>query len=376
MLPKFLQLHYLTDYTAVLLNRDEFGAAKRLPKGEVMRTRMSSQAIKRRLRLADGPHSLATISPDAVRTKELADSLILGHLRQALPDADGEVLEAAITQLNIGLYGSEGNDPKKRQILLFGLPEIQWLQQQTEDAIRDAKTADDAAQAVAALFKGTDAQKNFTAFRTSQTMPASLTGALWGRMVTADPLARIDGAVHTAHAFTIHAEESEIDFFTAMDDLRSAQQAGSGYLSTTEINSGVFYFYIAIDVPQLVSNTAGCHTHDWQDSDRETAAQAAAAVAYQAATAISGAKKGSTAPNAYAQVLLAEFGERQPRSLAGAFTIPARANVPDGLRRMNEHIAEFDRMYGPHEARRLMAPGLPPTIDGIEGWIRDSIMRG
>lgn len=45
---KFVQIHTLTSYPAVLLNRDDAGFAKRLPFGGVTRTRISSQCLKYR----------------------------------------------------------------------------------------------------------------------------------------------------------------------------------------------------------------------------------------------------------------------------------------------------------------------------------------
>ena len=375
MTPRFVQLHLLTDYTAVLLNRDENGVAKRLPKGGFVRTRISSQCLKRHMRLAKGPYALTNIAPDPLRTKELVDTRIIAAVRDRIPNADGETIEAAMIQLNIELYGKDGNDSKKRQLLLFGRPEIDWLQNHVTDAVRTFSDPGEVSKAVASLFNGTHAQHNFTAFRTSVQMPAGIIGAMNGRMVTADPLARIDGALHVAHAFTIHEEASEIDFFTAMDDLRSEQQGGSGFLSTTELNSGVFYFYMCVDVPTLVSNTTGCAPEDWLDADPHIAAQAAANIAGLAATVTAGAKKGSTAPQAYAQVLLAEIGESMPRSLAGAFTVPAHPTVQDGLAKMQEHLNAHDRMYGKNEARMLMADN-GTKLDDIHAWIRTSIEEG
>ena len=58
---RFLQVHTLSPYTAVLLNRDDSGLAKRLPYGGTLRTRVSSQCLKRHWRFAEGPHALHAI---------------------------------------------------------------------------------------------------------------------------------------------------------------------------------------------------------------------------------------------------------------------------------------------------------------------------
>ena len=377
MTPKFLQLYYLIDHSGVLVNRDDNGSAKTLLKGGVIRTRWSSQSIKRKLRTATGRYALSNITPDAVRTKELASDLITRHIQQRLPEADGEAVETAVTALNIGLYGKDGNDSKKRQMLLFGYPEITWLSEAVTTCLRENPDPEEAGKAVAGLFNGSDAKRNFRAFRSNTAMPAGATGALHGRMVTADQHARIDGALHVAHAFTIHGQQRDLDFFTSMDDLRLAQQeAGSGYMGMTEISSGIFYLYMAVDMPLLVSNTTGHPAENWLQADRSTAAALAASVAALAADELPGAKLGSTAAHARAQVLLAEMGEDPPRSLAGAFTVPARPNIADGLKRLQEHLDEMDRMHQTSEARRLMAPGGDVSLRDVHDWIQEAVSKG
>jgi hypothetical protein len=47
---RFIQIHSLTSYPASLLNRDDAGLAKRIPFGGAVRTRISSQCLKRHWR--------------------------------------------------------------------------------------------------------------------------------------------------------------------------------------------------------------------------------------------------------------------------------------------------------------------------------------
>lgn len=80
--PRFLQIHTLTSYTAALLNRDDSGLAKRLTYGGSLRTRISSQCMKRHWRLADDPHALHAIegADAAFRSRELVTHKVLGGL--------------------------------------------------------------------------------------------------------------------------------------------------------------------------------------------------------------------------------------------------------------------------------------------------------
>ena len=316
---RYVQIHALTQYTAAMLNRDDSGLAKRLPYGGVMRTRVSSQCLKRHWRKNEGPFSLMNIAPDPYRTRELAEKAVMERVTEILPgDEIAQETHTAIAQaLNEGLYGKDGNDRNKRQPLLFGQPETDWLAQRVAGILRENPGAQKAAEAVGTMFDEKSEQPNFSAFRQSIAMPAGVIGAMFGRMVTSDIDANIDSAISVAHAFTVHGEESEVDYFTAMGDLASAEP-GAEHIGTTEINSGIYYVYVCIDVPTLVANTTGRPPERWQDADRAIAAQAAGNLARLIATVSPGAKKGSTAPFAYAEGMIVEIGERQPRTLSGA----------------------------------------------------------
>ena len=83
------------------------------------------------------------------------------------------------------------------------------------------------------------------ALREGCSLPGGLVAALFGRMVTSDVEANIDAAVHVAHAFTVHAEESESDYFTVVDDLqRLEDDAGVDHIGEAELTSGLFYGYV------------------------------------------------------------------------------------------------------------------------------------
>ena len=176
-------------------------------------------------------------------------------------------------------------------------------------------------------------------------------------MVTSDILTRGDGAVHVAHSFTVHAEEAEPDYFTAIDDLTREQgELGAGLIQTSELTSGLFYGYVVVDVPLLQANLSG---------DGELAAAIVERLIHLIATTSPGAKRGSTAPYGYADLVLIEAGARQPRSLAGAFQRPVpltdlRMAAGDAIA---THLRRFDAMYGAGETRRVAAM---LETDGLE----------
>ena len=79
--PRFMQIHTLHSYPATLLNRDDSGLAKRMPFGDAVRTRISSQCLKRHWRVAEDEFSLTNIEPDALRSRNVIDRTVMQPLR-------------------------------------------------------------------------------------------------------------------------------------------------------------------------------------------------------------------------------------------------------------------------------------------------------
>src|SRR5690606_12380882 len=197
-----------------------------------------------------------------------------------------------------------------------------------------------------------------------------LDAALFGRMVTSDILARRDAAVHVAHAMTVHAESSESDYFSAVDDLvRADAELGSGHIGSTELTSGLFYGYLVVDVPLLLSNLSGGKADKADEQTKEVAAKVLRNLVHLVATVSPGAKLGSTAPYAYAHWVMVEAGKSQPRTLANAF-LKAVSERPDLLDNTYQALATYldglDKMYGKSTERVFAAIGgsvLEPYMD-------------
>lgn len=355
--PRFIQIHTLVSYSAALLNRDDSGFAKRLPFGGATRTRISSQCLKRHWRVTDDQWALSKIGPEmAVRSRKIPEERILPAL-EAAGVGSPETRKAAIDALAVALYSKSAvKDPKTRQALLIGEPEIAYLIEKAKAAANepDAKAA---TAAVETLFKKEEKANLSALLAAKGALNAGLEAALFGRMVTSDPDANTDAAIHVAHAFTVHGEEAETDYFTVVDDLETG--TGAGGIFDTEITAGLFYLYVVVDVAALTKNLAG---------DAPLAAKTLEHLIHLIATVSPGAKKGSTAPYAYADLVLVESGDRQPRSLANAFRMPAKANVEAATQNLADHLAKLDAMYGGKETRRqaaladLLLPGVGARV--------------
>ena len=385
--PRFLQIHTLHSYPAALLNRDDSGLAKRMPFGGAVRTCISSQCLKRHWRVAQDEFSLRSIagSTSALRSRNIVERKVIEPLR-ANDSHSKDVLDAVEAAFNIGVYGTSGTSETGRQPLLLGLPEVEYLQEKAA-AICAEHTADvEAAKGAATdLFHTRRGEgNNFRAFRETATLPGGLEGALFGRMVTSDPGANIEAAIHVAHAFTVHAEESESDYFSVVDDLqRDDEDAGAAHIGDMELTAGLFYGYVVVDVPGLVSNLEGCQADDWQNADRELAAKVVEHLLHLISTVTPGAKRGSTAPYACADLMLVEAGSRQPRSLANAFRDPAKAQVAAAAERLSGYVDKLDKCYGSKEIRRMASVDecdIPNTVgvcfDDLASWAAQAVRDG
>ena len=381
--PRFIQIHTLHSYPAALLNRDDSGLAKRMPFGGVTRTRVSSQCLKRHWRVADDEFALRNITgaKDAIRSRNIVDREVFNGLAAA-----EDVKAAVMEEFQKGVYGGSGTSESGRQPLLLGLPEVEYLQKRAAEIL--AEHADDASSAANAAKEVFHTRRgegnNFRAMRECTALPGGLVGALFGRMITSDPGANIDAAVHVAHAFTVHQEESESDYFSVVDDLqRDDEDAGAAHIGDVELTAGLFYGYVVVDVPSLISNLEGCASEEWQNADRELAATVVEHLIHLIATVSPGAKLGSTAPYGRAKFMLVEVGSSQPYSLADAFRNPTDAQLDVALGALAGEIQGQDDCYGVKGARRFMSTAscnIPSAerlnCDQLAGWAAAAIRNG
>ncbi len=387
-LPRFLQIHTLHNYSAALLNRDDAGLAKRLPYGDRVRTRISSQCLKRHWRVADDSFALSRLNvPMAVRSREtlrlIRDRLVAAGVAESMAQLAVEGLRAA--ELVDKATKLRGDDALKTgQVVLLGYAEIEYLVRRCTEIVAEHNEEKTLKEAIGTFLKKEKA--NIQAMR----LGSGLESALFGRMVTSDVLASRDAAVYVAHAFTVHEAQVENDYFTVVDDLlQAAGEAGSAGIFDTELTSGLYYGYVVIDIPQLVANLEGLNRDDWDrvaPEQRDLAARVVQNLLHLIATVSPGAKRGSTAPFEWAKLMLVEAGDWQPRSLAGAFQNALPQNQPElrtsAVSRIADEIAKLDTVYGAPLARRYLAvddveiPGAERlTLSELTEWARVAVTR-
>jgi CRISPR system Cascade subunit CasC len=385
----FLQMHALTSFHASLLNRDDAGLAKRIPFGDAPRLRVSSQCLKRHWREAL-KESLDL--PDGIRSREFFSRVILPRVvKEAGLD---ESLAQTLIETLMGKLISGGLDKERplfmSQPALFGKPEADFFVALLAECAREGDVKE-ASELLVKKLK-TD-KKGFKALMQQagyNNLYAGFEGALFGRFVTSDILARSDAAVHVAHAFTVHPVASEVDYFTVVDDLNKDEETGAAHAGDMELGSGLYYQYVAVDIPLLVSNFTACETNTWRAQVSTDAETALKALLRSIATVSPGAKLGATSPYARAGFTLLESGLTQPRSLANAYLQSLQFTSGDDPMQMSvdtlgAHLQAVDGMYGATASQRVSSTimngeglgGIPvkPLDDAIDDTL-NAIFRG
>ena len=354
---RFVQIHFLTSYAGTLLNRDDMGFAKRLPFGGAERTRVSSQCQKRHWRTFEGQGALSELDEDtSIRSRHTLEHYALKPLL-----AEGIDQEKAEEAVNLVIKEVLGSKPSSKQagateqVTVLGPKEIDFLVGVTRDvaqALADGEKVADVKKA----HLGKDAKDNLRAL----VRGAGLDAALFGRMVTGDMLARVDAAIHVAHALTVHEAQVHDDYFSAVDDLTALEgETGSGHINSTQLTSGLFYGYVVIDIPLLVANLGG---------DKALARGVLERLVRIVATVSPGAKKGATAPYANASLVLVEAGDEQPRTLANAYLkpVPTQDAERHAIDALAAYVKRHDAMYEP-QVERAMAALHAPALGGAIG---------
>lgn len=337
----FVQLHLLTFYAPANLNRDDTGRPKTAVIGGVERLRLSSQAIKR-----------------AVRTSVAFREALDGHLAERtqrlgemiLRDLSGEFGEEKARQAARDVAGLFGKIKGEKDAHATRIEQLAFIGPEEREAALVLASRIASGEKVDLAKESPLKQRD-----------GAVDIAMFGRMLADAPSFNREAAVQVAHAFTTHATPVEEDYYTAVDDLKKPDEdAGAGFIGTAGFGSGVFYLYVCIGRDLLIENL---------DGNEALARDAIAALVRALATVSPSGKQASFASRARAGVVLAERGEMQPRSLAGAFLAPVRANdrgpslMTTSAAVLLDYRGRMDTAYGDcADSARVMAVEALPKL--------------
>lgn len=321
---RFIQLHLLTSYPPANLNRDDLGRPKTAVMGGAQRLRISSQCLKRNWRISD-IFKEALGSHIGTRTKRMGPDIY-----KRLVEGERTENQAIKATKKIAKKFGDIEGKKKhhlhKQVVHYSPSELKAIDDLVDRLIEEQRDLEDG---------------DLELLREEH---SAVDVAMFGRMLASSPKYNVEAAVQVAHALTVHEAAVEDDFFTAVDDLNKGDEdSGSAHMGVTEFGAGLFYTYVCIDRTQLVENL----------NDAELADRAITALVEAAAKVAPSGKQNSFGSRAYANFILAEKGDQQPRSLSVAFLNPignrSQADggiLPAAITTLQETRANLDRTYG------------------------------
>jgi CRISPR system Cascade subunit CasC len=356
-----IEIHLLQNFAPSNLNRDDTGSPKDAEFGGYRRARISSQCQKRAVRNYFKDHNLVPAANRAERTKRLAEAV--SKLLQAKGRDEGTALRAAKTAVSAFLPKSENKEEHKTPYLLFlGESEItrfadvvnhHWDAFAAEPKSNAPSTP---AEKPAGRGRGKpkpneDGPKAPEGF--AKAVEKLLDGgkaadlALFGRMLADLPEKNVEAACQVAHAISTNKIHSmEMDYYTAVDDLKPEDTAGADMIGTVEFNSACFYRYASLDVTELVGGF-----HDEKKTrpfglqgDTKLAQTTATAFLKAFIHAIPTGKQNSFAAHNPPSLVFAIVRDGPPVSLANAFVKPITPRNGDSL--VEKSIEALDSYYG------------------------------
>lgn len=324
----FVELHMIQNFVPSNLNRDDTGSPKDCEFGGYRRARISSQCLKRSIR-TNRVFAETTKVPTSKRTHYLADELAKKLMHQhAKPEEQARTIAV---ELSAAYTKPDKKKPEQSAVLIFiSEDEIEaiadQLVQRWDEVSGDAKARE---KAIKEIVSSMVKQYN--------NRVAAPDIALFGRMLADEPKLNLEAACQVAHAISTHRVSMEMDYFTAVDDVREAnEETGAGHINTLGFNSSCFYRYARIDWQQLLKNLN--HDHD-------LACRAVEGFLRAALVAVPSGKQNSTAPLNPPSFLLAVVRtDGMGWNLANAFEKPVFAGRNSSL--VAESIAALDRYWG------------------------------
>jgi len=318
-----IEIHCIQNHSVANLNRDDLGAPKTCFFGGVIRSRISSQCIKRSIRMSDVFAPLC----GGIRTRQLAKLIADSVTGKA------EVKKKAAKVLE--KCGIAANEDGRSDMLVYT----------TKEAIAEMGKL---------LSKSDDVEKLAAAFGQLITQHVAVPDmALSGRMLETGVLndTTVEASLQVAHAFSTHEARPEVDYYVAADDIRG-QDAGAGFVDEALFASACFYKYFSINWESLVGNLRG---------NQELAAHTVGAFIRAAATVSPSGKQNSFAAHNPPDGMIIEF-KASPISYANAFANPVakaeRDVISQSIAQLGQYVHDLEVGYGEPEKRFWFSPNL------------------
>ena len=398
----FVQIHMLQSMPPGNLNRDDTGQPKKCVFGGVTRGRISSQCLKRNIRLS--PQFKDAFGDALANRTQYLPQMVADALKgedRGVPDDELDELMLALAgrfkKGDCGRDSEEGQeDDKERgksgrstsradgagktpQLVFFPQPFSCRIAELVADLRKRSQEA-------YRLFIGRtakpkpskDEEKRLKAeideflkevSKASRTLTVDI--GLFGRMTTSDLVLNVEAACQVAHAISTHETLIESDWFSAMDDRKheyastQTERAGAAFIGSGEtetfFNSAVYYKYLNVDLDALEKHLPSLSNED--------VANVPGVLVSAAALANPTGKQASFANQSVPEMILVEVSKvKRPVSYANAFLQPVEArNLMTGsTQALHEYVDSVAAAFAPNDVQRiLLAVGhaASPTLE-------------
>lgn len=339
-----IEIHMIQNHAPANLNRDDLGAPKTCYFGGVLRQRISSQCLKRSIRLSDEFKSLC----GGIRTRRLAQ--IISEGIQADQTTKEKTKKLALKMMKACKIESKKNDESDMLIYTTHDAVVQMV-----DLLKTIKTEKDIDSNKVEQFKALISQHVH--------VPDM---ALTGRMLETGEIkdTAVEASLQAAHAISTHAARPEIDYYVAADDI-PGEDHGAGFVDEAMFASACFYKYFSIHWEVLVKNLGG---------NEKLAAHTLGAFVRAAAIVTPSGKQNSFAAHNPPDGILVELRRsNSPISYANAFAEPVERNqgrglVSQSIAQLAQYVHDMDVGYGHSDGdgRLWYSPNLRHPLCVIE----------
>ena len=303
---KLIELHILQSFPVSCLNRDDVGSPKTAVFGGVNRARISSQSLKRAIR-EFAQDNLPGARFGGERTKLIVQPLATALKKQGVADETVALEHAKNIADKLAKLDAKSEDTKVGTLTFLAPSEIDAIASQVAVLLQSNP-------------KSKDYEKNLDKFCKNAGLLDGADIALFGRMVASLPSLTLEGAAMFSHALSTHKADNDLDFFSAVDDLKpKGDDAGAGMIGTLEFSSAVYYRYAALNLDLLADSD---HLAKLSLEERR---QVVAAFIRATLMAVPGARKNSMNAHTLPGYVLGTFKSAgQPVQLINAFEEPVR----------------------------------------------------
>lgn len=338
-----IEIHMIQNHSPANMNRDDLGAPKTCYFGGVLRSRISSQCLKRSIRRSKEFEQLC----GGIRTRQLA-KLIAGQAGETpeLQKRAEKILDLCGIKQKAKKGAENGEeaagDKSKMLVYTTRAAIAEMAQMLSTPALKDEELA-----------------ISFGRLISKHTAVPDM--ALTGRMLETGVIedTTVEAALQVAHAFSTHTAHPEVDYYVAADDIPGTD-AGAGYVDEAMFASACFYKYFSINWEQLVHNLNG---------DVRLAAHTVGAFVKAAAYTTPTGKQNSYAAHNLPDGVAIEI-KPFTCSYANAFADPVtpgqRGLIEQSIAQLGQYMHDIDTGYGKPEKRLWFSPNLRHHLDAVE----------